>query len=312
MDMSAVPPILDATLPDKWIDADTAAFQENFERKSFEVSHHLACHPLFQLPQLMDLAERTLKTRPSDLYYDMGDVAPGQKWKDTNRAFSPLKALEQLEDSDAWFIFRSTQRDPAYAELYRHAIAEIKDMVGGDIESKISKEDIIVFVTSPNRVTSYHIDRECNFILQIHGEKDLYVFDREDRQILPEVEIERFWAMDNNAPNYRPELQNRAKSYKLAPGNGVHVPVNCPHWLKNADNISVTLSVNFQFVDSLRADIYRANHYLRKLGMNPNPPGQNAVRDRAKVMALSTVSAARRVARSVLQRGGSFGADREA
>ena len=304
MDMSTVPPVLEATLPDKWIDADSSAFRENFERKSFEVSHHLASHPLFQLPQLMDLAERTLKTRPSDLYYDMGDVAPGQKWRDTNHAFSPLNALKQLEDSDAWFIFRSAQRDPAYAELYRHAIAEIKDMVGGHIESQISREDIIIFVTSPKRVTAYHIDRECNFILQLHGKKDLYVFDREDRQILPEVEIENFWAVDNNAPNYKPELQNRARLYKLVPGNGVHVPVNCPHWLKNGDNISVTLSVNFQFIDSVRADIYRANHHLRKLGINPTPPGRSPVRDRAKAMAFSTARAVRQAAKSALQRGG--------
>ncbi|SCK51903.1 hypothetical protein VAR608DRAFT_5232 [Variovorax sp. HW608] len=291
MEMSTVPAVHDATLPDKWIEANSSVFRENFDRMSFEVSHHLALHPLFQLPQLMELAERTLKTRPSDLYYDMGNVAPGQKWKDTGRVFSPLKALRQLEDSSAWFIFRSTQRDPAYTELYRHAIAEIKDMVGGGIESKISREDIIIFVTSPKRVTAYHIDRECNFILQIHGKKDLHVFDREDRQVLPEEELERYWSVDHNAPNYRPELQNRARSYKLVPGNGVHVPVNCPHWLQNDDNISVTLSVNFQFIDSMRADVYRANHYLRRLGINPSPPGRSSLRDRAKVMAFSIANA---------------------
>lgn len=301
MDMPTIEPVLDDVLPGKWIDADAAVFRENFERKSFEVFHHLADHPLFQLPHLMDLAERTLRTRPADLYHDMGCVAPGQKWKDTHREFSPLKALRQLEDSDAWFIFRSTQRDPAYAELYRHAIAEIKSMVGGGIESLISKEDIIIFVTSPKRVTAYHIDRECNFILQIRGEKDIYVFDREDRQILPEVEIERFWATDNNAANYRPELQNRAVPYRLVPGNGVHVPVNCPHWVQNDDNISVTLSVNFQFVDAVRADVYRANYYLRKLGINPTPPGRSALLDQAKAKAFSTANAARRAARAALQ-----------
>ncbi|MCP3709192.1 transcriptional regulator [Paraburkholderia sp. CNPSo 3274] len=303
METTTVPPVLGTTLPDKWIDADASVFRENFERKSFDVSHHLASHPLFQLPQLMELAERTLKTRPADLYYDMGDVAPGQKWNDTNRAFSPLNALQQLEDSNAWFIFRGPQQDPAYVELYTHAIAEIKGMVGGDIESAIKREDLIIFVTSPKRVTAYHIDRECNFILQIHGQKDLYVFDREDRQVLPEVELERFWTIDHNAPNYRPELQDRAKTYRLAPGNGVHVPVNCPHWLKNGDNISVTLSVNFQFLNTLRADVYRANHYLRKLGINPTPPGQSAVLDRAKAAAFSAVNAARRVAKSALQGG---------
>lgn len=296
METSTFSAAMEDTLLDRWIDADASVFRENFERKSFEVSHHLATHPLFQLPQLMELAERTLKTRPDDLYYDMGDVTPDQKWKDTNRAFSPLDALRQLEDSNAWFIFRGPQQDPAYVDLYRHAMAEIKDRVGGDIESKIKREDLIIFVTSPKRVTAYHIDRECNFILQIHGRKDLYVFDREDRQVLPEEEIERFWTIDHNAPNYRPELQDRAKTYKLAPGNGVHVPVNCPHWLRNGDNISVTLSVNFQFSNALRADIYRANYYLRKLGINPTPPGQSAVLDRAKAMAFSTMNAARRAA----------------
>jgi hypothetical protein len=304
MDILTDSPVPEVTLPDKWIDADSSVFRERFDRKSFEVSHYLASHPRFQLPQLMDLAERTLRTRPSDLYYDMGDVAPGQKWRDTNRAFSPLNALRQLEDSNAWLVLRDAQRDPAYTELYRHAIAEVKDMIGGGIESKIRNEEIIIFMTSPKRVTAYHIDRECNFILQIRGEKDLYVFDREDRQILPEEEIERFWTIDNNAPNYRPELQDRARLYRLVPGNGVHVPVNCPHWLKNDDNISVTLSVNFQFIDSVRRDIYRTNYYLRKLGINPCPPGRSAVRDRAKAMAFSTAQAARQAIKSALQRGG--------
>ncbi|HEY1215655.1 MAG TPA: hypothetical protein VGE93_18640, partial [Bryobacteraceae bacterium] len=272
MDISLDSLVHEAALPDKWIDADASVFRACFERKSFEVAHHMASHPRFQLDHLMELTERTLRTRPSDLYYDMGDVVPGQKWKDTNHAFSPMDALSQLEDSNAWFILRDAQKDPAYTELYRHAIAEVKDMIGGDIESKIRNEEIIIFITSPKRVTAYHIDRECNFILQIHGEKDLYLFDREDRQVLPEVEIERFWTKDNNAPNYRPELQDRAQLYRLAPGNGVHVPVNCPHWLKNDNNISVTLSVNFQFVDSMRKDVYRANYYLRKLGLNPCPP----------------------------------------
>ncbi|SDI29080.1 hypothetical protein SAMN04487926_114207 [Paraburkholderia steynii] len=303
MDMSTDFSVPEATLPDKWIDADPSVFRERFERKSFDVCHHLASHPRFQLPQLMELTERTLRTRPSDLYYDMGDVAPGQKWKDTNHAFSPLDALGQLEDSNAWFILRDAQKDPAYTELYRHAIAEVKNMIGGGIESKIRNEEIIIFITSPKRVTAYHIDRECNFILQIHGEKDLYVFDREDRQVLPEEEIEQFWTIDNNAPNYRPELQDRSRLYRLAPGNGVHVPVNCPHWLKNDDNISVTLSVNFQFIDSIRKDVYRANYYLRKLGINPSPPGRSAVRDRAKAMAFSTAYSAQQAIKSALHKG---------
>src|SRR5262245_52555857 len=96
-----------------WITADNAELQEKFNQKSFEVSHVLADHPLFRLSSLMELAERTLKSRPNDLYYDMGEIQPGQRWDAVpERSFSAVEALRQLENSNAWFIFKSAQRDP--------------------------------------------------------------------------------------------------------------------------------------------------------------------------------------------------------
>jgi hypothetical protein len=52
---------------DRWIVADREQFREKFNRQSFVVSHYLATHWLFQLTALMELADRTLKTRPHDL-----------------------------------------------------------------------------------------------------------------------------------------------------------------------------------------------------------------------------------------------------
>jgi hypothetical protein len=290
---------LELTVPTgQWITADSAEFRERFNQKSFEVSHTLANHPLFHLSSLLELAERTLKNRPDDLYYDMGDIQPGQRWNAVpERKFSAVEALRQLENSNAWFIFRSAQRDPAYTELFEKGLKDIKSLAGARIESKIRQEDIIIFVTSPKRVTAYHIDRECNFLLQIRGDKDLYIFDREDREVLPEEEIERFWSVDNNAAVYKGHLQSHAMTYKLVPGVGVHIPVNCPHWLQNGDDISISLSVNFQFVDSMRANLYRANYLLRKLGFTPSKPGKAPTIDQAKSAAMTLAMAARRVIR---------------
>ncbi len=161
-------------------------------------------------------------------------------------------------------------------------MSDILAMTGVEIERDIKKKEIILFVTSPNRVTTYHIDRECNFLLQINGSKEISIFPREDREVLPEVEIERFWTVDNNAPAYRRQLQHRADVLMLEPGNGVHIPINAPHWLKNGDNISVTASFNFQFRDGVRADIYRANYYLRKFGLRPRPPFELPIADALK------------------------------
>jgi hypothetical protein len=282
----------------RWIVTDSKAAEENFNRRSFEVSHHLSSHPLLQLPKLLELAERTVKTRPDDLYFDMGKVQTGQRWDEIPEArFSAVEAMRQLKSSNAWFLFRHAQLDPEYRELFERGLREIKEIAGEHVDSTIRQQDILIFVTSPNRVTPYHIDRECNFLLQITGSKTLHVFDREDREVLPNEEIERFWAVDNNAPVYRPEYQDRAISYRMIPGNGVHIPVNCPHWVQNDDNISVSLSVNFQFLDSMRANVYRSNYYLRKLGMKPSAPGQHNTRDAAKSFAMTCALAARRIVR---------------
>jgi hypothetical protein len=287
----AVPHVTDS---DRWIVVDPARFREKFNRQSFEVFHSLATHPLFQLPRLLELAERTIKSRPSDIYYDAGEIRVDQRWEDCPKEdFSAKEALLRIENCGAWIIFRSAQRDPEYRILLDRGLADLKAHMGPDIDSQIMVQDIIIFVTSPNRVTTYHIDRECNFLLQIRGTKTLYVFDREDREILPEEEIERFWSVDNNAPVYKPHLQDRAAAYKLVPGNGVHIPVNCPHWLQNDDNVSISLSVNFQFKDPMRANIYRANYLLRTLGLKPTPPGKSATLDSFKANAMAPVVWAR-------------------
>src|SRR5260370_9117037 len=260
----------DVRTADRWIFADPEEFRTKFNRQSFEVSHSLATHPHFQLPELMQLAERTLRTRPKDLHYDAGNVRVDQRWDEIPAApFSAQEALQRVENCGAWFVFSSAQRDPEYRLFLDRGLAEIKTHIGPGIDSQLMVEDIIIFVTSPKRVTTYHIHRQFNFLLQIRGTKTLHVFDREDREVLSEEEIEQFWSTDFNAAVYKPHLQHRAHSYKLRPGTGVHIPVNCPHWVENDDNVSVSLSVNFQFKDLLRANIYRANFLLRKLGLHP-------------------------------------------
>src|SRR5581483_7608500 len=159
-------------------------------------------------------------------------------------------------------------------ELLEHA----DPLLARDIENT----EAILFITSPNRLTTYHIDRECNFLFQIAGEKTIHIFDREDREILPETEIERFWAVDNNAAVYKPHLQDRAEAYTLQPGSGIHIPINSPHWLQNGDDISISLNLNFRFSDRVAGNLYRANYVLRRMGITPTPPGQSHIGDAVK------------------------------
>lgn len=281
---------------DGWIQSDPVEFGEKFNKQSFELRHHLSSHPLFQIGELMALAKRTRDNNPTRLYYDAGNIRVDQRWDAIPKAkFSIEDAMHRIEECGAWIVIKHAQEDPAYRMLLDKGLAELMTLLGDGIEPLIKQRDIILFITSPKRITTYHIDRECNWILQIHGTKTLHVFDQNDREVLPVTELERFWAVDNNAPKYKPELQNRAISYNLAPGVGVHVPVNAPHWVENDNNVSVTLSVNFQFKDSMRANLHRANYFLRRLGLNPSDPGAGAIRDRLKSTFMASAVRMRRI-----------------
>jgi hypothetical protein len=176
-------------------------------------------------------------------------------------------------------------------------MAELQEFTGLNLEQVMKVQEVILFVTSPKRVTTYHIDRECSLLLQIQGEKRISIFDRNDRAVLTEEEIERFWSVDHNAPRYKPELQDHATVYEMRPGIGVHIPVNAPHWVQNGDNISVSLNVNFQYRDTMRANLYRLNFILRKMGIQPTPPGQSLAKDRVKSVAALPAVWARNISR---------------
>jgi hypothetical protein len=263
-------------------------FRLKFNKLPFLFNHNLANHPLFSLDRLFQLAVETRRSRPQELYYDVGkDVRIGQRWSEMGQRPPLEEAMSNIDSAGAWITIHQAQEDPDYASIFHECMREFESLTGVDFKKAMRVEDALIFITSPKRTTTYHIDRECNFLLQIHGEKTIYLFDRKDREVLPEEEIERFWTVDNNAPVYKPDLQERSTPFRLVPGNGVHIPVNDPHWLQNDDNVSVSLSVNFTWKDSALGNLYRANHFLRRFGMHPNPPGTSKLGDAAKNALIS-------------------------
>jgi len=280
---------------------DSARFREQFNRSSFEFAHHLSGHRLFEIPRLIELAKKLAST--GSVYYDAGKVRVDQRWDESPPGTHSVdETIRRIQDAGAWIILRRAEQDPEYGAVLEECMAEVQTLLGKNLQQEMLVQDAIVFITSPHRVTAYHIDRECNFILQVHGDKDISVFDKNDRDVLPEEELECFWTVDNNAAVYKQHYQNRATVYSLGPGKGIHVPVNAPHWVQNKDNISVTLSVNFQFREDHIANVYRANYLLRRMGITPTPPGQSQVRDRIKCLAMNTTYIPARKARRFLRK----------
>jgi hypothetical protein len=275
-------PITDARPVASIFEAGNPGFRENFDEKPFEFSHcFTADHPLFQLSRLRQLLENPV-TRPG-VYFDAGDIGIGQRWDSVPERKQTLEeTFDRVDNAGAWILMKRVQHDPDYNQLLVQCLDEVQRLSGRQIDQDKKSQEAIIFLTSPHRVTSYHIDRECNFLMQVRGDKEISVFDRNDRDVLPEAELETFWSKDNNAGVYKPQYQDRAHVFVMRPGTGVHIPVNSPHWLKNGNNVSVSLSISYQYKDWRRKYVFQANYYLRRMGINPTPPGKSALLDNAK------------------------------
>lgn len=269
----------------------SSPLEAKFDHAPFLIDHSLYLNPLFQLPALIELSRRLKQ----NVYFDSGDIGIDDRWDTIRRDQTAEAALAELESGKTWLVVKNAHQAPEYAQVLDQLLAEAEKLVGCAFRKDIRNQEMIIFVTSPRRIATYHIDRECSFLLQIQGEKTIHIFDRNDRDLLPEEEIETFWTNDNNAPRYRPEFQERAQSYVLKPGQAVHIPVNFPHWVENHDNVSVSVNINVQFRDAVRADIYRANHFLRKMGFNPRPPARSEITDRTKARLYSAARSATRL-----------------
>jgi hypothetical protein len=276
--IASAPPRLERAT--RLIDGDPALFRERFNRADFGLAHNLSSNPLFSLPALLDLAK---SMPPAFLTIHTGDIRIDQRFDEIPpNQMSTEELIDRIENAGAWIVIQKARLNPDYAKIIDQGLDEINELSGGSFPKKMSRRNIEFFITSPNRVTPYHIDQGCSFLLQIHGSKLFHVFDKYDRDVLPERELERYWTVDRNAAKYRPELQKRAHTYDLKPGTGVHVPVNAPHWVQNSNNVSVSMSIYFFYESSAIGNIYRTNFLLRKLGLNPIPPGRSPIRDTFK------------------------------
>jgi hypothetical protein len=287
--------------PTTIVDGDAALFKEAFNRRSFALRHSLANHPLFTLPRLANAAQAILDRGEGGRFvvFDAKSFGAGTGFGATSLHNQLSESVRRLPEGRTWLkISSANEADPDYAEVLRQIISEIADLTGRDLISEITWSSLTVFMASPGIVTPYHIDHESNFLFQVEGEKDVYLFDQDDRDVLSEVEIEKFYAGDAEAARYKANLQERGTLYHLTRGVAVHHPPLAPHLVRNGDNVSVSVSIGFctRALDR-RAKVYQINNLMRRAGLRPARPGESNLRDRVKAIGLEMATSSNAVSR---------------
>jgi hypothetical protein len=273
-----------------------AAFDAHYNRAGFLFSHALHRNPLFELPQLLELAARR-PAEPQYAYWSNGHVGVAHRW---DAKVAPRRALTDtvahIADNDSLVLLKHVERDEVFGPSIRQICEQVIELSGVRMRADVLEARGTLLIASPGRLTSYHLDADVNFLFQIAGDKWLSVFDQEDRTLTSHEELERYYDGDPNGAVFKESRQPEAQLYDLRPGLGVHIPSMAPHWAQNRERPSVALSINFDLRSVSRLGrIYHFNCKLRRHGIRPRPPGASAWRDSLKLAALSGLGAARRI-----------------
>ena len=276
-----------------------AEFEASFNLKPFRINHALADHPLFELPRLVELAQRlessaegggTLAFAGNHAINQVDEAIPAGKQPRTfierklcGPELSVSQIVEQIENCNAWLQLRNISVDPEYRKLVSDLIHEFRPHVRG-LSPTISGVRGDIFVSSPNATTPFHMDEEHNFLFQMRGEKTIAIADGSNREVVSEEQLESFFKGESELAKYSPHLDRYSVRHELRAGDAVHIPPCHPHWVKNGDAVSVSFGVLWHSdvtVDQRR--LHLLNSGIRSAGLNPRPVGQSDERDRLKL-----------------------------
>lgn len=261
-----------------------ATFRDKFNREPFVVGHRLGDHPLFTLPRLIELAGRLPL---ENVKYTSGEVAVTQGlYKGPQNGLSVEETIRQIEDCRSWMVLKFVEDDPEYRELLHQCLAEIGEH-SEPLYPGMQRRAGFIFVSSPGSVTPFHIDPEFNFLLQVRGTKKIHIWGEDDREVLDERDLEQHYVQGGgfHLP-FKDEFNTKAQTFDLEPGEGLHFPVNAPHWVQNGDAVSISFSITFHTPWSERREVvHSVNGRLRRLKLRPAPFGHSALGDSLKYNA---------------------------
>ncbi|HWE23829.1 MAG TPA: hypothetical protein VG496_07795, partial [Myxococcales bacterium] len=144
--------------------------------------------------------------------------------------------------------------------------------------------------------------------LQLLGRKTINVWDHTDRDVVSARAVENFILFNSlDDVRLKDELRSRSHEFDAGPGDGVYFPSTSPHmtrsqrdWVRPGEAVSASMGVVFYTRETRRnARVYQFNHYLRRAGLAPSPPGQSRWRDELKALLGYVLAQARRRVRHV-------------
>ena len=272
-----------AAFPPEAIDAFTTAYPDHHEK----LTHRLVGHKLLTREAIAALAVRHPEER---MEYNLGTLPLGISAEDTPaNGLSVAETIRTIDENKSWIVIKNVERDPAYAALLDDLLGELEPVVKrrtGPMEHR----EAFIFFTSPGSITPFHMDPEHNILLQIEGEKIMTVFPAGDTALVPAEQSEGFHAGAHRNLTWEENFLAKGDPIHLTPGEAILVPVKAPHFVKNGDAVSISLSITWRSERSVaEGELHSFNRLLRAkglplVGISAKPEAQKLARVGYRVM----------------------------
>lgn len=251
----------------------------------FKMRHDLAGNPMFSLEVMADLAN----TLPRDkVDYNLANLPVDVSGKHVPfNGLSAANTIKEIETCGSWIVLKGMEHVPAYKALLDELIDDLACL--SDVSASAFDHRVALgFVTSPGGVTPYHLDSEHNFLLQISGKKTITILPHEATTTAEDTELS---PAKSRYIKYQPGFAPLEQTFELSAGDAVCVPFNDPHYVKNGDEVSVSMGITFHDLETWqRRKVATVNHMLRRIGLPQERAGIHSGKDRLKAAAYDALN----------------------
>lgn len=264
--------------------------------------HNFHEHPLFQVPELVKLG-MDLSKLDQCRFMDPKRTVASRLAHDSRPpdGRSIEEFFQRMEEPGSSVAFYNIEVIPRYQALLRLVVNSMRSLVERE-QPDIFRVNGFVFFAAPPSVTPFHIDRENNFWLQLHGHKILNVWDHRDRSIVPAEAVEDFIVTQSlGKVHFNEAFLSRGLEFDAQPGDAVYFPSTSPHMTRSevgraapGDRLSISIGVTFYTAATREvARIHQVNRLMRKCGLSPSYPRESPTADAVKSAVGGLVGAGR-------------------
>jgi hypothetical protein len=260
-----------------------AAFAGLYPQQAGVLRHLLREHALLTIPALTQLGEAL---PPAQVEYNPGDLPIGIAPEAVpSNGMTIGDTIRTIASCNSWAVLKNVESMPGYAALLDDLLSELAPAITA-VSGPMLRTQAYIFISSPGSMTPFHFDPEHNILLQLCGTKTMRVYPAGDPRFAKPAEHERYHRGGHRNLPWREDFAQAGLAVDLHPGDAVYVPVMAPHFVRNGDAPSISLSITWRSAWSFaEADAHAFNSLLRQAGWGPAMPPRFPATARGKVIA---------------------------